>query len=85
MRRAGKADLTQATIVAALRKAGCLVHFIGQPFDLLVYRSGRLYLLECKSKRGSLTPSQERDLAAGWPALIVWSSDDALRAVGLLA
>lgn len=88
MRRAAKIDATQREIVRALERAGCLCYSIGRPFDLLVCRAGKLYLLECKTlrKQGgreTLTKAQERALAAGWPARVVWSPEQALRAVGL--
>jgi hypothetical protein len=81
--RARKVDLTQAEIVNALERVGCLVWQINGAIDLLVCRSGHLYLLECKSKRGSLTKTQEQMRGDGWPIRIVWSPDDALREVGL--
>lgn len=88
MRRAARVDLTQRSIVAALERAGCLVWVIGQPFDLLVTRAGKLYLLEVKTlrKQGgreTLTKAQEKTLAAGWPCSVVWDAEQALRAVGL--
>lgn len=83
MRRASRVDATQREIVRALERAGCLVWFIERPCDLLAVRAGRVFLIECKSRLGSLTKAQERALAAGWPIHVCWSADDALRAVGL--
>lgn len=88
MRRAAKVDLVQREIVAALQRAGCLTWYIREPFDLLVSRGGRLYLLEVKTlrKQGgrqTLTSAQEKALAAGWPAVVVWDAEQALKAVGL--
>ena len=87
MRRAAKVDATQSAIVSALRKAGCQVESLaavgrGVP-DLLVRGGGRgLYLLECKSKGGSLTPAQ-RKWHALFPVHVVMDAEAALRAVGL--
>lgn len=59
-----KADLNQARIVSALREIGASVEILaaaghGCP-DLLVGYAGANYLLEVKSKKGKLTPDQER-------------------------
>lgn len=88
MRRAAKVDATQAAIVKALRRAGCQVQTLaaigkGVP-DLLVGRAMRLWLLECKTGNGDLTPAQ-RAWHALWPVHVVRSPEDALRAVGLSA
>lgn len=84
MRRAAKRDENEPEIVRALERAGCLVERLDRPVDLLVARAGRLYLLEVKSKRGSLTAEQEKFLARGWPSTrVVWDVPQALAAVGL--
>ena len=83
MRRAARVDATQAEIVHALERSGCRVWNIREPVDLLAMRAGRLYLIECKSRRGSLTSAQERFLAEGWPVSVCWSAEDALRAVAI--
>lgn len=79
-------DLSQAAIVAALRKAGCQVQTlaaIGQGVpDLLAGRASRLWLIECKTGRGDLTPAQ-RKWHALWPVHICRTPEEALRAVGL--
>lgn len=86
MRRAAKVDATQSAIVAALRKAGCQVQSLaaigkGVP-DLLAGRAMKLWLLECKTGNGDLTPAQ-RKWHALWPVHVVRTPDEALRAVGL--
>jgi hypothetical protein len=67
-RRARRTDSTQSDIVEGLRAAGYLVEVIEYPFDLLVQdpNTGGTWLVECKSARGRLTPTQERLIAAGW-------------------
>lgn len=62
MRRACKVDVTQASIVKALREAGATVQDLsavgrGVP-DLLVGYNTVNYLIECKSPGGKLTPVQ---------------------------
>ena len=92
-RRAAKVDENQASIVFALRQAGCRVcstAALGDGFpDLLVYRPAieRLFLLEIKD--GGKSPSR-RKLTADqvkfhqeFPVQIVTSVDEALRAVGI--
>lgn len=86
MRRAAKIDLTQSSIVKALRQSGCQVQTLaaigrGVP-DLLVGRASRLWLLECKTGKGDLTPAQ-RAWHALWPVHVVRTPEEALRAVGL--
>lgn len=86
MRRAAKIDATQAGIVKALRQAGCQVQSLAQigsgvP-DLLVHRAMRLWLLECKTGNGDLTPAQ-RAWHALWPVHVVRTPEEALRIVGL--
>ena len=86
MRRAAKVDLSQAAIVAALRKAGNQVESLaavgrGVP-DLIVSRAGKLWLLECKTGKGELTPAQ-REWHGRFPVHIVRDGLEALRAVGL--
>lgn len=86
MRRAAKVDKSQAAIVKALRTAGCQVESLaaigrGVP-DLIVHRAMKLWLLECKTGSGDLTPAQ-RAWHALWPVHIVRTPEEALRAVGL--
>ena len=83
MTRAAKRDASEPGIIAALERSGCMVYQMDRPVDLMVYRARRLYLLEVKSKGGSLTDDQEEFLAAGWPVTVVWSPEQALTAVGL--
>ena len=70
MRRAARTDSTQRAIVSALRKAGATVQPLHQlgcgiPDLLVALPDGQTLLVECKSRKGSLTPDQERWLA-GW-------------------
>jgi ribosome maturation factor RimP len=86
--RIRKVDANQAEIVAALRAAGCSVQSLaevghGVP-DLLVARAGQNWLLEVKSPGGKLTADEAKWLEA-WrgKTAIVYSIEDALKAVGL--
>ena len=80
-----RADGNQAAIVQALRKIGVSVEPIGTPLDLLVATSlTNTFLMEVKDKGGKLSASQ-RAFIAGWKGRIevVWSVEDALRAIGV--
>lgn len=86
--RARRTDATQAEIVRALRRVGCLVWEINGAVDLAVQRGDRIFLLECKTLRRdggrqTLTKTQERMRAEGWRIGVVWSPEGALEAVGL--
>lgn len=90
MRRAGKVDANQGEIVKALRRVGCSVYVasgVGDGFpDLLVRPRGgmaSLILMECKVKKGKLTPAQVDFLSAFPETLQVRSVEEALRAVGV--
>lgn len=83
MRRAARTDSNKAAIVQALKAAGCMVYDLRLPVDLLVYRAGRLMLVEIKD--GTKPPSarkhtalQAEFLAAGWPIHTVKSVDETL-------
>lgn len=89
MRRAAAADSNQPEIVAALRKAGALVHpmhAVGGGFpDLLVCFRGKLLLIEVKdgakppSKR-KLTPDQV-EFHRLWPVTVVKNVDEAIAVI----
>ena len=57
-RYAKRRDKNESTIVEALRKAGCDVHQIDEPVDLIVGKSGRTVLMEVKGRGGKLTKNQ---------------------------
>jgi hypothetical protein len=84
---AKRTDLNQREIVQALRGVGAWVfplHMVGHGFpDLLAIYRQRLYLLEVKSERGTLTPDElDWHLRHPGAAVVVRSIDEALRAIG---
>lgn len=90
MRRANKRDAAEPGIVSALERCGCLVELVnGLPFDLLVSRAEKIFLLEVKSspaaarKKSAPNARQAMFRRLGWPVHIVITPADALRAVGL--
>jgi hypothetical protein len=94
MKRYGKVDDNQVSIVRGLRKAGASVLSLasvggGCP-DLLVYRrsTGLLYMLEVKDgdnkypSQTKLTPHQVK-FHKDWPVHVVNNLDEALEACGI--
>jgi len=90
MRLAARVDENQKCIVSGLRQSGASVLSLaavgkGCP-DLLVLRSGRLYLLEIKNPEKP--PSQQRltkDQVAFhkiWPVSVVRTVEEAIKATG---
>lgn len=89
--RTMRRDENEGAIVDALEQCGCLVHRLdGAPFDLLVFRSTRVFLLEVKSsaaasrRKGATAERQAKFRRRGWPVHVVLSAKDALRAVGFV-
>lgn len=87
-RYAAKRDSNETEIIAALHSVGASVAQIsakGLP-DLLVGWRGKTFLMETKTRRGKLTPSQQQFIAAwdGAPVVVVRSIDDALKAIGAI-
>ncbi len=86
---AARSDSNQQEIMDALRAAGASVRSIhregkGVP-DLLVGHNRQNFIMEIKSAKGQLTPS-ERKFIANWNGWvdIVRSIEDALKAIGRL-
>lgn len=75
-------DANHRDIRAGLEAAGATVDSKG-PLDLLVGFRGANYLLEVKTAKGKLRPSQARFLSA-WKgqAVVVRTMDEALKAIG---
>lgn len=89
MRYAAKVDRNQADIVRALRQVGAEVtptHTLGHGFpDLVAGFRGVTYLLEVKMPGEHLTEDEER-WHRRWSGQvsIVYSEEDALRAIGAM-
>ena len=71
------ADLQLVTNAISLASVGG-----GCPDILARHRRGTLVLMEVKTAQGRLSPDQER-FAERWPVVVVRTSDEALRAVGI--
>lgn len=85
-RRAAKRDESEAAIVDALKAAGARVWRLSQPLDLLVGHQGRFLLLECKTGKRKVKPTQDATIAdchrKGLPVYVVRTPEDALQAIG---
>ena len=85
-----KVDANQPQIVAELRQAGCSVtdlHTVGAGCpDLVAGWQGKTFLLEVKSPGGKLT-DDEQTWFDEWrgQAAIIYSAEDALRIMGVIA
>lgn len=77
-----KRDISEPEIVKALVKAGLQVLRL-TTFDLLVLRGEQIYMLDCKTGKGSITEYQAKLIEAGWPLRLVSTPEEALKAVGL--
>ena len=79
---AQKRDASEQEIFKALERFGVHVMRL-ESFDLLCRRGSNLYMLDCKSKTGRLTPHQKDLIKQGWDLKIVKTVEDAMKAVGL--
>jgi hypothetical protein len=81
VRRAAKADATQAAIVDALRRIGAAVKYIKEPVDLIVGYRKRNVLMEVKNRDGKdeLTQAQIEFIAT-WPGEVhvVYTAEEAV-------
>jgi hypothetical protein len=88
MRKRGRVDEPQQEIVAALRRVGwdawSLAPLGKGKADLLACHlaTGRLVLMEVKSRRGRLTADQLA-VHQRWPIQVVRSVDEAMKAIGV--
>jgi hypothetical protein len=86
-----KRDANEASIVQALRLAGCRVWHLDQPFDLLVGFRGRFAALEVKSTNRVRKDQQHQTdalleaQAAGLPVYRIRTESEAIAAVIELA
>ena len=81
-RWATRRDKNEKEVVDALRKAGCFVYPLDQPFDLLVTKQGKIFQIEVKMPKGKLTESQIDYIADNQSVVhVVTSAEEALRVV----
>ena len=83
MRRHGKVDANQASIVRDARKMGCEVLSLaplgnGAPDLLIRTRTRRLLLVEVKVPTGKVNALQA-EFAAKWPVTVIRDTDDLLK------
>ena len=87
-RRDARTDANEAEIIEALEKVGAKVWRIKWPLDLLVAFRSTFYVLEVKTEHSKLNKNQakvvkEMMLKGCFPG-IVYSVDDALKAIGAI-
>lgn len=81
-----KRDMCEPLIREALDAAGYYVVQLSDPGvpDLLLIRNGRLMLMECKARNGTLTEAQHKwhlcALAHGYQVAVVTTAEQALEA-----
>ena len=83
VRHAARTDATMGPICRALEQIpGVKVYYLKLPLDLLVGYRGRNFLLECKTRTGTLTKGQQEMLET-WPGqvAVVRSPEEALRVI----
>lgn len=76
-------DATEPEIRRALSDVGATWMML-DPFDLLVLYRGKVTMLECKTKKGKPTESQELLVRNGWPLVYVRTPEEALQAIGAM-
>lgn len=81
-----RTDANEPEIIEALEAAGAAVWRVKWPLDLLVAFRGKFYVLEVKMPGNSLNDNQAKVvkemMLRGCIPGIVYSVDDALRAIG---
>lgn len=85
---AAKRDSNETQIVNALQAVGAVVYRISSPgmADLVVAWRGNVFLLECKTKKGKLTETQQA-MRCDWDEYIhiVRDIETALHVIGATA
>lgn len=82
-RYAAKRDTAEKPICQALDRVGAS-YLYQDNVDLLVLFRGDLFLLECKTGKGSKTPKQQQLAALGWPIHFVTTPEEALKVIGVV-
>jgi hypothetical protein len=77
-----KRDATEKAILRTLRQVGA-DYVLLDPFDVLVWFRGRLFMLDCKTPQGRATKHQRDLVARGWPLRFVVTEEETLKALGL--
>lgn len=89
MRRAARVDANHPDIVAALKAAGASVQSLAQIGDgcpdILAGFRGKNFLFEVKSDNGEINELQRRwHIEWRAPVFVVYTADEALRALGVI-
>lgn len=76
-----KRDRGEREIIQALHHVGARILKM-DAVDLLVLFRGKLFLLDVKTEHGTLTANQKQLIGESWPVKIVYTAEEALKAIG---
>lgn len=74
-------DANEHDVIQALYQVGARILKM-DTVDLLVLFRGKLFMLDVKTEHGTLTANQKQLIGDGWPVVIVYNSEEALKAIG---
>ena len=80
-RFSARRDANERGVIQALHRVGARVLKM-DAVDLLVLFRGKLFMLDVKTERGTLTANQKQLIGESWPVKIVYTAEEALKAIG---
>jgi hypothetical protein len=83
LRRAARVDNTARELTKAARAVGAQVEPLNGVVDALVLHRGRVFIVDWKSKGGTLTPAQAKLVASGWPISFISTEDQLFTLLGV--
>jgi hypothetical protein len=83
MRRAARVDNTAKELTKAAKQLGADVLTLNGVVDALLLFRGRVWVIDWKSKGGTLTPAQAKLVASGWPIAFVSTEDQLFTLLGV--
>lgn len=80
-RFSARRDANERGVIQALHRVGARVLKM-DAVDLLVLFRGKLFMLDVKTEHGTLTANQKQLIGESWPVKIVYTAEEALKAIG---
>lgn len=80
-RFSARRDANERGVIQALHRVGARVLKM-DAVDLLVLFRGKLFMLDVKTEHGTLTANQKQLIGDGWPVVIVYTAEEAMKAIG---
>ena len=80
-RFSARRDANERGVIQALHRVGARVLKM-DAVDLLVLFRGKLFMLDVKTEHGTLTANQKQLIGESWPVNIVYTAEEALKAIG---